>query len=57
MKLAHILIGGGFTICVLAFFPLSASQWLSREVQLLIGSMALIAGICLVEVEGWMRDR
>jgi hypothetical protein len=55
VKLAHILVGGGFTVCLLAAFPLAAADWLPRSIQLLIGSMALIAGVCLVEVEGWVR--
>ena len=57
MKLSHILVGGGFVIVLLSFFPLAESAWLPRSIQLLIGSIALIAGVCLVEVAALIEGR
>ena len=51
-----ILIGGGFMIVVLAFFPLAPPSWLPRSIEFMCGLGTLVAGIGLVEVRGWIRE-
>lgn len=51
-----LLVGGGFLIDVLAFFPLSVSEWLPRWAQFIVGSLALTAGAVLVEIRWTIRQ-
>ena len=51
-----VLIGGGFLLALLSWFPLTISDWLPRSIEFMCGLGTLVAGIGLVEVRGWIRE-
>ena len=53
--MSAVLIAGGFLLVVLSFFPISMAEWLPRAIQLLIGFLAVLTGVVLVEVKGMVE--